>query len=106
MRGKYFIFVFSSHRAQQLTLVQNCDGYKEHAVISNTRFFPGIGLFTCQYHKMQYPKITLITLKLKKIKGQAVVQAVRPLPVDAKARVQFHANSWGIYDDDGQWTVG
>jgi hypothetical protein len=40
--------------------------------------------------------------EVKKIKGQVVVQAVRPLPVDTKARVQFHTISWGIYDDDGQ----
>jgi len=44
--------------------------------------------------------------EVKNIKGQVVVQAVSPLPVDAKAQVQFHTISWGISDDDGQWTVG
>ena len=35
-----------------------------------------------------------------------MLQAVRPRPLDAKARVQFHAISWGICNDDGQWTLG
>jgi len=42
-------------------------------------------------------------IEIKKIKGQVIVQAVRPRPLDAKAGVQFHAVSWSIYHEDGQW---
>lgn len=106
MRRKYLIFVLSSHRTQQLTLLQSGGGYKEHAVIRNISSFLRIYLLSLSVSQNAVAKDNFNKTEVKKIKGQDMVQAVRPRPLDAKARVQFHAFAWGIYDDNGQWTVG
>jgi len=106
VKCKYLIFVLSSHRTQQLTLIQNGGGYKEHAVSSNNRSFFRICLLSLSVSRNAVAKDNFNNIEVKKIKGQVMVQAVRPRPLGAKARVQFHAISWGIFDDDGQWTIG
>ena len=63
VRCKYLTFVLSSHRTQQLTLIQNGGGYKEHAVISNIRSFPRIYLLSLSVSQNAVAKLKKLRAK-------------------------------------------